>query len=142
MLWPRWCKLFKLFQDNLWKFKKSLYICNALKESKNTNNYWELSSAGSEHLPYKQRVAGSNPAVPTDFNPCICRGFLLCAIPTLYSRFLLTDTTLVRLVMIYRSGFVVIIQTIKDLQVRHPIGNRFTLRNLTITNKPIHVNLK
>ncbi len=25
----------------------------------------ELSSAGSEHLPYKQRVAGSNPAVPT-----------------------------------------------------------------------------
>ena len=24
-----------------------------------------LSSAGSEHLPYKQRVAGSNPAVPT-----------------------------------------------------------------------------
>jgi hypothetical protein len=27
---------------------------------------WELSSAGSEHLPYKQGVAGSNPAVPTD----------------------------------------------------------------------------
>ena len=26
---------------------------------------WELSSAGSEHLPYKQGVAGSNPAVPT-----------------------------------------------------------------------------
>ena len=24
-----------------------------------------LSSVGSEHLPYKQRVAGSNPAVPT-----------------------------------------------------------------------------
>ena len=26
---------------------------------------WELSSAGSEHLPYKQRVTGSNPVVPT-----------------------------------------------------------------------------
>jgi hypothetical protein len=30
---------------------------------------WELSSAGSEHLPYKQGVAGSNPAVPTLKNP-------------------------------------------------------------------------
>ncbi len=26
----------------------------------------ELSSAGSEHLPYKQRVTGSNPVVPTN----------------------------------------------------------------------------
>ena len=26
---------------------------------------WELSSAGSEHLPYKQRVGGSNPSAPT-----------------------------------------------------------------------------
>ncbi len=25
----------------------------------------ELSSVGSEHLPYKQGVAGSNPTVPT-----------------------------------------------------------------------------
>ena len=25
----------------------------------------ELSSAGSEHLPYKQRVGGSNPSTPT-----------------------------------------------------------------------------
>ncbi len=24
-----------------------------------------LSSAGSEHLPYKQRVGGSNPSAPT-----------------------------------------------------------------------------
>ncbi len=28
-------------------------------------NVKELSSAGSEHLPYKQRVTGSNPVVPT-----------------------------------------------------------------------------
>ncbi len=26
----------------------------------------ELSSAGSEHLPYKQRVIGSNPIAPTE----------------------------------------------------------------------------
>ncbi len=29
----------------------------------------ELSSAGSEHLPYKQGVRGSNPLVPTKLNP-------------------------------------------------------------------------
>ena len=27
----------------------------------------EFSSAGSEHLPYKQRVGGSNPSTPTDY---------------------------------------------------------------------------
>jgi hypothetical protein len=28
--------------------------------------FWGFSSAGSEHLPYKQRVGGSNPSTPTD----------------------------------------------------------------------------
>ena len=28
-----------------------------------------FSSAGSEHLPYKQRVGGSNPSTPTKKNP-------------------------------------------------------------------------
>ncbi len=28
----------------------------------------EISSAGSEHLPYKQRVTGSNPVSPTQKN--------------------------------------------------------------------------
>ena len=36
---------------------------------------WELSSAGSEHLPYKQGVAGSNPAVPTTINSIISMEF-------------------------------------------------------------------
>ena len=27
--------------------------------------YWGYSSVGSEHLPYKQRVRGSNPCAPT-----------------------------------------------------------------------------
>ena len=29
-------------------------------------NDWEFSSAGSEHLPYKQGVTGSNPVTPTE----------------------------------------------------------------------------
>ena len=40
---------------------------------------WALSSAGSEHLPYKQRVGGSNPSAPTKkeqsqqgFAPLLC----------------------------------------------------------------------
>jgi hypothetical protein len=28
-----------------------------------------ISSAGSEHLPYKQRVGGSNPSSPTSQKP-------------------------------------------------------------------------
>ena len=27
--------------------------------------FWEFSSVGLEHLPYKQRVGGSNPSTPT-----------------------------------------------------------------------------
>jgi hypothetical protein len=39
----------------------------------------EFSSAGSEHLPYKQRVTGSNPVTPTLIKPLRdnLRGFLL-----------------------------------------------------------------
>jgi hypothetical protein len=36
-----------------------------------------LSSVGSEHLPYKQRVVGSNPTVPT-------RGKLINQLPSFY----------------------------------------------------------
>ena len=32
-------------------------------------NDWEFSSAGSEHLPYKQGVTGSNPVTPTTKKP-------------------------------------------------------------------------
>ena len=41
------------------KMKNFVYLCTA--QAKN----WEFSSAGSEHLPYKQRVGGSNPSTPT-----------------------------------------------------------------------------
>ncbi len=41
------------------RFKHNIYICSRKRE---------LSSAGSEHLPYKQGVTGSNPVVPTQKN--------------------------------------------------------------------------
>ncbi len=36
-----------------------LYLCTRLEKLR------ALSSAGLEHLPYKQRVGGSNPSAPT-----------------------------------------------------------------------------
>ena len=41
----------------IWWIKIIDYFCILLKR--------EHSSAGSEHLPYKQRVLGSNPCAPT-----------------------------------------------------------------------------
>ena len=38
--------------------EKKLYLCSAFSKR-------ALSSAGSERLPYKQRVGGSNPSAPT-----------------------------------------------------------------------------
>ncbi len=39
--------------------KKTLYLCTRLQKAR------AFSSAGLEHLPYKQRVGGSNPSTPT-----------------------------------------------------------------------------
>ncbi|MFM2249785.1 MAG: hypothetical protein RLZZ358_712, partial [Bacteroidota bacterium] len=48
------------------------YLCNPFWEERE----WEFSSAGSEHLPYKQRVGGSNPSTPTE-NLEEIRGFFV-----------------------------------------------------------------
>ena len=40
-------------------YKIKSYLCIAFQKQR------ALSSAGSEHLPYKQRVGGSNPSAPT-----------------------------------------------------------------------------
>ena len=40
-------------------YKKTPYLCTRLQEVR------AFSSAGLEHLPYKQRVGGSNPSTPT-----------------------------------------------------------------------------
>ena len=41
--------------------EKKLHLCIAFENG----SYRALSSAGSERLPYKQRVGGSNPSAPT-----------------------------------------------------------------------------
>ena len=60
-----WCKN-ALFPEKSKKsakkfggFKKSAYLCTRLQEVR------AFSSVGLEHLPYKQRVGGSNPSTPT-----------------------------------------------------------------------------
>lgn len=40
---------------------------------------WRHSSAGSEHLPYKQRVGGSNPSTPTGKTSQRCGVFYFTA---------------------------------------------------------------
>jgi len=46
-------------QKKTFEIKKSLYICTRIQQE------GAISSAGSEHLPYKQGVTGSNPVSPT-----------------------------------------------------------------------------
>ena len=41
-------------------FTKTNYLCTHILDKE-----WAFSSAGLEHLPYKQRVGGSNPSTPT-----------------------------------------------------------------------------
>jgi putative endonuclease len=55
------------------------YLCTRF--TKSTALFREFSSAGSEHLPYKQRVGGSNPSTPT--KPRSLRGFFYI-MPTTY----------------------------------------------------------
>ena len=50
------------------KMKKNIQKCLSVQKkvvSLHPNYKRVLSSAGSEHLPYKQRVTGSNPVGPT-----------------------------------------------------------------------------
>ncbi len=55
----------KLFDKKVLKrfgsVEKLLYLCNCFSNGKTR----AFSSAGLEHLPYKQRVGGSNPSTPT-----------------------------------------------------------------------------
>ena len=52
-------------------FYKTAYLCNrktetsTAKRGREPEGEWTLSSAGSERLPYKQRVGGSNPSATT-----------------------------------------------------------------------------
>ena len=52
-------KSFAIFSKNIWQIKKQCLPLHRFSKPR------VLSSAGSEHLPYKQRVGGSNPSAPT-----------------------------------------------------------------------------
>ena len=52
------------FQNKFGRFEKMMYFCNRFQELRNTE-IREYSSAGSEHLPYKQGVTSSNLVTPT-----------------------------------------------------------------------------
>ena len=52
-----WCKK---SASKICRNEKKAYLCIAFETKERA-----LNSAGSEHLPYKQRVGGSNPSAPT-----------------------------------------------------------------------------
>ena len=63
---------YNFFCEKLAGIRGMLYLCTAIRKG-------ALSSAGSERLPYKQRVGGSNPSAPTKqgagldgLAPCFC----------------------------------------------------------------------
>ena len=66
----------QFFAPSLAQLRKSFYLCTAI-ENKSFSD-WALSSAGSERLPYKQRVGGSNPSAPTSFLTAIHRKMDSC----------------------------------------------------------------
>ena len=63
--------LTKKVKEMFGRFIKTLYLCTRFRETKPAGvpaprlSKGALSSAGSERLPYKQRVGGSNPSAPT-----------------------------------------------------------------------------
>ena len=66
MLWQKLPDRTKKQRIRFWRIQKRLYLCNAFGERHFIRmKIRAFSSAGSEHLPYKQRVGGSNPSTPT-----------------------------------------------------------------------------
>ena len=53
----------KIISKTFGGMEKYIYLCNRLEKAR------AFSSAGLEHLPYKQRVGGSNPSTPTGVFP-------------------------------------------------------------------------
>ena len=66
----------QFFAPLLAQLRKSCYLCTAIENESFSD--WALSSAGSERLPYKQRVGGSNPSAPTSFLTAIHRKMGSC----------------------------------------------------------------
>ena len=63
--------LIKKNAKNICRIKNVFYLCNPKRKrgvAKVFKSKRELSSVGSERLPYKQRVGGSTPSAPTKFS--------------------------------------------------------------------------
>ena len=109
-----------------------------------SSKQWEFSSVGSEHLPYKQRVTGSNPVTPTKkIKPSKPGGFF-CIMEfyfyILHSK--LPDTYYVAKHPAFREDFAVIIQITRVLQEKHQIGNWYILKYLKAKWQPVRVSAR
>ena len=59
-------------------------VCQRARFYRESYEARELSSAGSEHLPYKQRVIGSNPIAPTHTEESVYQRLFFCTHPRLF----------------------------------------------------------
>ena len=77
---PRfWLMLNLFFEEScrkIWSKRKSSYLCSPIGNAL-VSRTRELSSVGSERLPYKQRVGGSTPSAPTSKDSEILRVLFL-----------------------------------------------------------------
>ena len=72
IVWICWWDFSQISWQNIWRFLKKPYLCSVFPKGDCIKETWRaFSSAGSEHLPYKQRVGGSNPSTPTIRKRCI-----------------------------------------------------------------------
>ena len=63
-------------------FPLSLHSQSTKSPQLTVEKEWELSSAGLEHLPYKQRVDGSIPPAPTSLKRFLVKSFRLFLTPS------------------------------------------------------------
>ena len=74
--WPMLNLFFEESCRKIWSKRKSSYLCSPIGNAL-VSRTRELSSVGSERLPYKQRVGGSTPSAPTSKDSEILRVLFL-----------------------------------------------------------------
>jgi hypothetical protein len=73
-------------KKDLQKRNNALYLHSRLSyngSSQNENKIWGISSVGSERLPYKQDVGGSNPSFPTKKKKAFSGSWMLFCFPSI-----------------------------------------------------------
>ena len=73
------------FLNLLQKYLVVEIFCCTFATQLRVATYWTFSSAGLEHLPYKQRVGGSNPSTSTK-PTCAVRRLFFCLVAKFYSK--------------------------------------------------------